>query len=206
MKLYGTLTSPYVRKVRAFLLEKGLAHEFIVEAASDPDGNVPRLNPLGKVPVLLRDDGEALFDSPIIIDYLDGLGGAPLIPPAADERWRALRWHALGQGICDAVVARLMEARRKAEQQDPGLIAKQEGKVAAALNFAEARLGKGMPLVGARFGIADIALAVGLEYIDLRYAHDWRSAYPALAGWIAAVSERTCLKATRAPVEARAFV
>lgn len=199
MKLFGTLTSPYVRKVRAFLHEKGLAYEFIVEAASDPAGNVPRLNPLGKVPVLLRDDGEALFDSPMIIDYLDGLGGAPLIPAAGDERWRAQRWHALGQGVCDAVVARLMETRRKAEQQDAGVIAKQEGKIAAALKFAEARLGKGTPLAGARFGIADLALAVALEYIDLRYVHDWRSVHPALARWLAGVSERPCLKETRAP-------
>jgi len=199
MKLYGTLTSPYVRKVRAFLHEKGLAYELIIEAASDPVGNVPRLNPLGKVPVLLCDDGEALFDSPMIIDYLDGRASPPLIPPAGDERWRAQRWHALGHGICDAVVTRLMETRRPPGQQDPGMIARQEGKVAAALKFAEAHLGRGMPLAGARFGIADIALAVGLEYIDLRYAHDWRGAQPALARWLAAIGERPCLKETRAP-------
>lgn len=199
MKLYGSLTSPYVRKVRAFIHEKGIAHDFIVEAASDPAGNVPRLNPLGKVPVLLRDDGEAMFDSPMIIDYLDGLGGAPLIPPGGDDRWRAQRWHALGQGICDAVVARLMETRRKAEHQDAGVIAKQEGKVAAALHFAEMHLGAGTPLAGARFGIADIALAVGLEYIDLRYPHDWRGAHPALARWLAAATGRPCLQETRAP-------
>ncbi|MBK8162947.1 MAG: glutathione S-transferase N-terminal domain-containing protein [Gammaproteobacteria bacterium] len=199
MKLYGTLTSPYVRRVRAFLHEKGIAHEFVIAAPGDPAGTVPRLNPLGKVPVLLRDDGEALFDSPLIIDYLDGLGGAPLIPPAGDDRWRTQRWHALGQGICDAVVARLMETRRKAEQQDAGVIAKQEGKVAAALRFAEARLGQGAPLVGARFGIADIALAVALEYIDMRYAHDWRGAHPALARWLAGVAGRPCLKETQAP-------
>lgn len=160
---------------------------------------MPRLNPLGKVPVLLRDDGEALFDSPMIIDYLDGLGGAPLLAPGGDERWRAQRWHALGQGICDAVVARLMETRRKAELQDPGVIARQEGKVAAALGFAEARLGQGSPLVGARFGIADIALAVALEYIDMRHPHDWRRAYPALADWLAGVATRPCLQQTRAP-------
>ncbi|MGE0371091.1 MAG: glutathione S-transferase family protein [Gammaproteobacteria bacterium] len=199
MKLYGTQTSPYVRRVRAFLHEKGIAHEFIIEAPGDAAGNVSRLNPLGKVPVLLRDDGEALFDSPMIIDYLDGLGGAPLMPPAGDERWRIQRWHALGQGICDAVVTRLMETRRSPELQDPGVIAKQEGKVAAALRFAEARLGQGAPLVGARFGIADIALAVALEYIDMRHPHDWRGAHPALARWLAGVAGRPCLKETRAP-------
>lgn len=199
MKLYGTLTSPYVRKVRAFLNEKGIAHEFVIEAPADAAGNVPRLNPLGKVPVLLRDDGEALFDSPVIIDYLDGLRGAPLIPPIGEERFRAQRWHALGQGVLDAVVTRLMETRRTPELQDPAVLVKQEGKVAGALRFAEAHVTDGTPLVGARFSIADIALAVALEYIDMRYAHDWRRQYPALARWLGAMTDRPCLKETRAP-------
>ncbi|MCC6207135.1 MAG: glutathione S-transferase N-terminal domain-containing protein [Gammaproteobacteria bacterium] len=199
MKLYGTLTSPYVRKVRAFLHEKGIAHEFIIEAPGDAAGNVSRLNPLGKVPVLLRDDGEALFDSPVIIDYLDGLQGAPLMPPVGDARFHAQRWHALAQGICDAVVTRLMETRRRPELQDPAVIAKQEGKVAGALRFAEAHLGNGSTLAGERFGIADIALAVALEYIDLRHPHDWRSGHPALARWLTGVAEHPCLKKTRAP-------
>lgn len=199
MKLYGTLTSPYVRKVRAFLREKGVAHEFVIEAPADASGNVPRLNPLGKVPVLLRDDGEALFDSPVIIDYLDGLQGAPLIPPVGEERFYAQRWHALGQGILDAVVTRLMETRRKPELQDPAVIAKQEDKVAGALRFAGTHVTGGAPLVGERFGIADIALAIALEYIDMRYAHDWRRQYPSLARWLTDVADRPCLKETRAP-------
>lgn len=199
MKLYGTLTSPYVRKVRAFLHEKGIAHELVIEAPADPAGNIPRLNPLGKVPVLLRSDGETLFDSPVIIDYLDGLADPRLIPPAGEERFHALRWHALGHGVLDAVVTRLMETRRKPELQDPAVIAKQEDKVAGALSFAETRLGGGAPLVGARFGIADIALAIALEYLDMRYAHDWRGRHPALARWLAAVTDRPCLKETRAP-------
>jgi len=81
MKLYGSLTSPYVRKVRVFLKEKGLEHEFIIEGPGDAAGNVARLNPFGKVPVVVRDDGEVLFESPMIIDYLDGLPGPALIPP-----------------------------------------------------------------------------------------------------------------------------
>lgn len=206
MNLYGTLTSPYVRKVRAFLHEKGTACNFIIEAPGDAAGNVPRLNPLGKVPVLERDDGEVVFDSTLIIEYLDGLADPRLIPSAADERWRAQRWHALGHGISEAVVTRLLETRKPPERQDPGLIARQEGKVRAALKFAEARLGgsppgisPGMPLAGGRFGIADIALAIGLEHIDLRYPHDWRTPHPALARWLVGVTERPCLKETRAP-------
>ena len=94
MKLYGSLTSPYARKVRIFLMEKGIDCEFIAEGPSDPAGNVPRLNPLGKVPLLIRDDGEVIFDSPMIIEFLDDLTGHPLIP-VGKTRWQAQRWHAL---------------------------------------------------------------------------------------------------------------
>src|SRR3569832_575299 len=86
MKLYGTLTSPYVRKVRALLHDKGLAHDFVIEAPSDAAGNVARLNPLGKTPVLVRDDGEVVFESMMIIEYLDSVRGAPLIPPTGEAR------------------------------------------------------------------------------------------------------------------------
>src|SRR3569832_1084398 len=118
MKLYGTLTSPYVRKVRAFLHEKGLAHDIVIEAPSDAEGNVARHNPLGKIPVLVRDDGEVVFDSKMTIEYLVSVLGAPLIPPTGEARRQAQRWHALGQVIFDAVVARLMEPRRQQVAQD----------------------------------------------------------------------------------------
>ena len=95
MKLYGSLTSPYVRKVRVFLKEKGLDHEFIVEGPVDAAGNVGRLNPFGKVPVMMRDDGEVLFESFMIVDFLDGLREPTLIPSSSELRWQAQRWHAL---------------------------------------------------------------------------------------------------------------
>ena len=98
MKIYGSLTSPYVRKVRIFLAEKGQQYDLVVEGPSDAAGNIARLNPLGKVPLLIRDDDEVLFDSIMIIEYLDALSGISLIP-SGDERWRAQRWHFLGQGI-----------------------------------------------------------------------------------------------------------
>ncbi len=199
MKLYGSLTSPYVRKVRAFILEKRLPVELVVEAPTDSAGNVARLNPLGKVPLLVRDDGEVLFDSPMIIEYLDSQGGSALLPPPGEARWRVQRWHALAQGMADATVARLMETRRAREKQDPGQIARQEGKIAAAMTFAQDHLGSGQFLRGDAFGIADIAMAASLEYIDFRYAHDWRSKYPRLAQWHAGVAERACLKETRFP-------
>lgn len=199
MKLYGTLTSPYVRKVRAFMHEKGLAYDFIIEAPSDAAGGVARLNPLGKIPVLVRDDGEVAFESMMIIEYLDGLRGAPLIPPSGEHRWQAQRWHALGQGMLDAVVARLMETRRPEVAQDTQLIAKQEGKVADALRFADAHYRGGDYLVGDDFTIADLALGVALEYIDLRYAHDWRAHYPRLAQWLEPIARRSAFTHTAPP-------
>lgn len=199
MKLYGSLTSPYVRKVRIVLKEKEIPCEFVVADTGAPDSPVPALNPLGKVPVLQRDDGPALFDSPVIVEYLDALKGAPLIPAAGEARWETLRWHALGQGILDAVVTRLLEARRPPERQSPEAIARQEGKVAAALRYAEtASRGTGY-LVGGGLTLADIALGVALEYTDFRHPHDWRSRHPRLAQWLAAIGARPGWAETRPP-------
>lgn len=199
MKLYASLTSPYARKVRIALLEKGVPFEFVPEGPTDPAGNVARLNPLGKVPLLVRDDGEVLFDSPFIVDYIDTLPGIALIPATGETRWQAQRWHALGQGIVDAVVARLLESRRSDAMRDAGVIAQHEDKIAAALAWAEARLPAASFLIDNRYGIADIALGVALEYIDLRYAHDWRSDHPRLAQWLAPISGRSAFMETRAP-------
>jgi glutathione S-transferase len=140
--------------------------------------------------VLVRDDGEVLFESTMIVDYLDGLSIPLLIPSSTETRWEAQRWHALGQGIADAVVARFLEVRRRPEHQDPALIARQEGKVAAALTFAEGHVVDGPNLVGGQLTVADIAMGVALGYVDLRHAHDWRAAYPRLAAWFTAFARR----------------
>lgn len=198
MKLYGSLTSPYVRKVRIVLLEHRQDCEFIVEGPADLAGNVARLNPLGKVPVLVLDDGEVLFDSPLIVDYLDSLANASLIP-AGDHRWRAQRWHALGQGMLDATVTRLLETRRAADKTDPGVIARQEDKIAAALRFADDQLGNGEFLIDQAFCIADIALGVALAYLDFRYTRDWHGAYPRLSRWFAAINRRPSFIQTAPP-------
>ncbi len=199
VKLYGSITSPYVRKVRACALEQGVELAFTVEGPNDAAGNVARLNPLGKVPVLVRDDGEVLFDSPMIVDYLDNIGGVRLIPQSGELRWQAQRWHALGQGVLDAVVTRLLEGRRALEKQETKVIARQKGKVAAALAYAEAQHQGGEYLLDQCLTIADLAWAVALEYIDLRYPHDWRSAYPRQAVWLNGIKDRPSLVATRAP-------
>lgn len=199
MKLYGSLTSPYVRKVRIVLLEKGLPCEFVVQGATDPGSRVPGLNPLGKVPVLERDDGEALFDSPLICEFLDSLKGDPLIPARGEPRWQVLRWQALSQGMLDAVVLRMLELRRLPDKQLPEAVSKQEHKVAQALAYAD----RGQPgrsyLVGDQLSLADIAMATACDYTDFRYAHDWRKRHPQLAAWHAAISRRPSFRETLPP-------
>jgi glutathione S-transferase len=200
MKLYGSLTSPYVRKVRMVLLEKGLAHELVVEGPADVAGNVVRLNPLRAVPVLERDDGEVFFDSPMICEYLDSLNDQPCLYPASGEaRWQALRWHALGQGMMEATVARFVELRKPAEKQDAAIATKHAARIAAALAFAAERVPASGFIQGKTIGIVDIALGAALGYVDLRYAHDWRGKYPKLAAWFKPLSERPSFVETLAP-------
>jgi len=199
MKLYGSLTSPYVRKVRIVLKEKELPCEFVVSDAWAADSPVPALNPLGKVPVLQVDDGRVLFDSPLICEYLDSLTTERLIPAQGEARWEALRWHALGQGVLDAVVTRLLESRRPAEQQSAQVIARQEEKVARSLAYAD-QAEKGDPyLVQDSFGFADLSLAVALAYVDFRYDHPWREKHPRLARWLAGILSRPSFAETEPP-------
>src|ERR1700741_4027706 len=105
MKLFGSPGSPYVRKVRIVLEEKRVSYEYVVGSAGAPNSPVPQHNPLGKIPVLLRDDGTAVYDSPVIVEYIDGIGSGPqLIPEAFADRIEVKRWEALGDGIADATV------------------------------------------------------------------------------------------------------
>lgn len=196
MKLYGSLTSPYVRKVRILVQEKNLPCEFMVQNPNE--GPVAELNPLGKVPVMARDNGKVLYDSALIVEYLDSLGESRFIPASGEARWDVLLWHTLAMGVVDATVARLMETRRPADKQMPAAIAKQEEKIARGLDAAE-RSATGEFLVGETFGLADISLGVALEYIDLRYPHDWRTRHPRLAAWLAHIGARKSFKDTLPP-------
>ena len=199
MKLFGSETSPYVRKVLIVIKEKAIPCEFIVEGPADAAGNVAALNPLGKIPVLVRDAGDVLFDSPMIAEYLDSIKGDPLLPPVGEARWMVQRWHALGQGIMEAVIARMMEGRKPVEKQMQEVIVKQEAKVAAALKYADAAKKGANYLVNDRFSLADITLGVALEYIDMRYAQDWRGKYPRLAQWQAGMAKRAAFIETLPP-------
>lgn len=190
MKLYGSLTSPFVRKARVLIKEKNLPCEFVVADPTEVGGVVRTSNPLWQVPVLERDSGDALFDSPVIVEFLDGLSTPALLPASGELRWQMLRWQALADGIVEAVIGRFLETRRPIVQQSADQMSFQESRVAAALAFVSARLKGETFLMESRFTLADLALAVALEYIDFRYPHDWRAQHPRLAFWLAGISMR----------------
>jgi glutathione S-transferase len=199
VKLLGSLTSPYVRKVRILAREKGLDLPFEVTDPHAPDSPVSTHNPLGKVPVLIRPRATALFDSPVITSYLDTLTDPRWYPELWAERFEVLRLEALADGILDATVTRLLETRRPDAQRSDAALGKEEARVALSLQFAEKELEAGL------FGhlssptMADLALAVSLEYLDFRYPHAWRAAWPKLASWFHRFRERPSFLETLPP-------
>lgn len=200
MKLYGSDTSPYVRKVRIVIAEKNINCDWVLERPADAGGRFRELNPLGKIPVLETDNSNVIYDSPVIAEYLDNLSAPRLIPDAGDERWQVQTLHALGDGMMDATVARMLEQRKPEDKQTAAVIRKQEGKIADALRSLDSAAASPF-LVGDSFSMADIAIAAALSYIDFRFAHDWRSQYLALAKWSESVFVRDSFTGTLPPDE-----
>ena len=201
MKLLGSKTSPYVRKVRVYLEETELPCEFVVSEAWQPSTSLLSAAPLGKIPVLERENGAVLFESLLIIEYLDCQCAveARLIAGDGDERWTTLRWHALANGIIDATVARLLELRRPETLQMRDKMLREEARIARALNAIESGLDDRAFLVGNRLTLADLMLGVALQYIDFRYPHDWRSTAPRLAAWSGRINQRSSFLKTQPP-------
>ena len=198
MKLVGSRTSPYVRKVRVILAEKKLAFEFIEESAWNADSTVPRYNPLNKVPALVMDDGEPIYDSAVIAEYLDALSGGGLIPAAPAERARVRRDEALGDGIADAGITAFLERKREAAHQDPAWIARQMDKVGAGIASLAKALGTKQYLGGSQANLADIACACALFWAEFRMPElRWREAHPTLKGWAERMESRPAFQATR---------
>jgi len=182
MKLIGSPSSPFVRKVRVVLSEKRIDYDFVIDVPSDPASRVPEFNPLGKVPVLITDDGVRLFDSPVIVEYLDSISPvARLIPEPARQRIQVRRWEALSDGILDAAVLLVQEGRRTAELQSNAVIARQRAKIDRALAFAATDLGERAWCSGEAYSLADIALGCALGFLDFRFKDiDWRVRHPNL--------------------------
>jgi glutathione S-transferase len=202
MKLLGSETSPYTRKVRLVLREKGLPHTYVIAPPREPGSPVPQVNPLGRIPTLLLDDGTAVFDSPVICEYLDALNDSPILIPRADPlaRMRVRRWEALADGIMDSAVVIRLESLRPADQQDPATLTLHGGAITRALAHAASRLGKRTWCEGDGLTLADLALVSALLYLDLRQpGRDWRGHHPDLAAWAAPVLARDSVRATIAP-------
>ena len=199
MKLIGSLTSPYVRKARIVLAEKRIEYDFEVDIPWNDDTRVPQHNPLGKVPVLILDDGLRLFDSRVIVEYLDHLTPVGrLLPEPNRQRIIVKRWEALCDGILDAVVTIFLE--RKRAEADDRVIARQDGKIRAALAIAAEELADKHWCASDSFSLADIALGVALGYLDLRYAEsEWRKPYRNLEKHFNKLVERPSFKATEPP-------
>ena len=197
MKLHSTITSAYARKVWVVAHETGLIGR-ITRIPTNPhhDEYLRQDNPLCRVPALVLDNGEVLFDSPVICEYLDSLHGDPkLFPAAGDARWHALRLQAVGDGILDANVSRRNEVIRDPGEQSPGWIARQIMGVEAAYAWLEERIAQ---LHSKPLTIGHIAVGCALGYSDVRFPGDtWRSRCPQLAAWHAAFEQRPSMAATR---------
>jgi len=201
MKLIASLTSPYARKVRIALAEKKIECDFVEQSPWDDDSDVPTFNPLGKVPVLVLDDGSSLFDSRVIAEYIDSVSPVSrLIPEPSRQRIVVKRWEALADGICDAASAMVIEARRPARQQNREWLERQRRKIESGLKELANELGERAWCNGEAYSLADIATGCALGYLDLRRPEvSWRSAYPNLVRLAEKLAKRASFAETVPP-------
>ncbi len=201
MKLYTSPTSPYSRKVRVALNEKKIECEFIDENPYIPETAVPQFNPLGKIPVLVLDDGTALYDSRVIVEYLDTVSPVSrLIPEPSRQRIAVRRWEALADGICDAANLIVREHKRPAKQQSKDWIDRQFQKIRLGLQELAKDLGDDSWCHGEAYSLADIATGCALGYLDLRHPTiDWRGSYPNLLKLADKLAKRPSFAETAPP-------
>ncbi|HEX5126956.1 MAG TPA: glutathione S-transferase [Rhodocyclaceae bacterium] len=201
MKLIGSYTSPYVRKIRVILLEKNIACEFVSDSPWEAATHVPEYNPLGKVPALVTDNDGIFFDSPIVAEYLDLFGGEPrLLPADPMSRLRVRQVEALSDGVADAGSMIFKERQRAAAQQSPEWMERQRGKIELGLNALEAHAKDGTWLASNAISIADIAVGCLLGWLDFRFAEtNWRAQRPALAAHADRLFARPSFQKTTPP-------
>ncbi|HWA73145.1 MAG TPA: glutathione S-transferase N-terminal domain-containing protein [Polyangiaceae bacterium] len=198
MKLWTSPTSPYARKVRIVLREKRIACDELAPSASGID--LAQKNPLAKVPTLELDDGTLLYDSVVIVEYLEALAPSPrMIPDEPVERALVRRWEALADGIADAVVIAMLEGRRAPERRDPAVVERQHGKVRAALSQIETALSARGGKLSTDFSLADAALVSALGYIELRAPELFKVPYPNLEGYRGLFATRSSVSTTEPP-------
>lgn len=185
MKLIGSTGSPYVRKVRIVMAEKKLDYQFVTEDVWAATTTIGHSNPLGKVPCLVMEGGEALFDSRVIVEYLDTLSPVgKLIPSVGRERAEVKTWEALADGVLDALILARLENNwpgRTQEQRSQAWVDRQLGKTHASLKAMSLGLGDKPFCAGIYLSLGDVAVGCALGYLDFRFPEiDWRSAYPNL--------------------------
>ena len=202
MKLLGSAPSPYTRKVRIVLAEKKVECDFEVADVLPPENPVNAINPLGKVPTLVLDDGTALFDSRVIVEFLDGVSPlARLIPDDNRDRVAVRRWEALADGALDAGLLMRYESLRPKKEQSAAWTHKQTGKLKRSLAMIAAELGDRPWCHGERYSLADIAVGCCLGWVEFRKPAgiDWRADYPNLRRFYEKLMERPAFADT-API------
>lgn len=192
MKLIGSYTSPYVRKISVMLLEKGIAFDFINDFATSPGSNVTQFNPLGKVPILISDEGEAFFDSPIIVQFIELLNVSPtLLPWQPLEALRVRQIEALADGVTDAAVALVLESKRDADKRNEQWVIRQREKLQRGLDALEQHANNRMLLNGESLNVADIAVACCIGYLNFRrVAPGWCVERPTLISLVERLFQR----------------
>jgi glutathione S-transferase len=189
--------SPFSRKVRITLREKNIACEEVDVFAPGARDGIGAHNPLGKVPALVLDDGTDLFDSAVIVEYLDAVWPTPrLLPEAPAARAIVRRWEALADGIAEATVLAMLENRRPEERRDAAVIERQHGKILAALGRAEHDLGDQPFCAGGEFSLADVALVSAIGYLDFRFPELRKGRFPRVEALLGRLAGRPSVAST----------
>ena len=202
MKLIGSITSPYVRKVRIVMAEKKLDFQFVTEDVWAADTSISASNPLGKVPCLIMEGGEAVFDSRVIVEYVDTLSPVgKLIPDRGRERAEVKTWEALADGLLDAAILARLEASwagRKEGERSQAWIDRQMKKIDDSLMAMDQALAERSNCVGIHLSLADIAVGVAVSYLDFRFPSvDWRGKHPNLGDLYERLAQRQSFKDTQ---------
>ncbi len=199
LKLVIAKPSPFARKVRIALREKWIDYEEVMDVPWNPDTKAPSLNPLGKIPILICEDGHTVFDSSVIVEYLETLGQEPqLIPTTPAERVEVRQIEALADGVSDAVVLIVMESKRRADLISEDWLIRQRAKVDAGLKALADMLKDKKWFVGDHMSVADIAAACALAYADTRVPDvAWRTKHPGLVAFSDKMEKRPSFAATR---------
>jgi glutathione S-transferase len=197
--LLSATPSPYARKVRIALIEKGIPFTLKTEVPWDSTTETPKWNPLEKLPVLITEGGESVYESRFILEWLEAKHPTPpMLPDDVDGRLAARQMEVLADGVCDAFLLTFWENRREPEHRSTEWIARQRRKIDGGLAEIARRIGSRAFAVGDRFGLADIAAATVLGYLSVRFPElDWRGQHPGLATYADRMEQRPSLAQTR---------